>query len=171
MIQAIRQSPNWTPSVNAPPTSVTGIRKTEIARTTAATAPASAATQTRALSAKSTKKSESTVNAYAADLDLATEVLGAETPIGQLTLDDITRFNASEPVLRTKSGRDKALPTIERSRRVLRLALVFAEQQGAIESAPIPPKKRAPKDEAAPVPTTPEPAAKPKGKRAVSDLA
>jgi site-specific recombinase XerD len=95
------------------------------------------------------KKSESTVNAYAADLDLATEVLGAETPIAQLTIDDVTRFNASEVVMKTKSGRDKALPTIERSRRVLRLALVFAEQQGAIEAAPIE-AKRATKGEAKP---------------------
>src|SRR5688572_32110907 len=93
-------------------------------------------------SLRAAKKSESTVNSYAADLDLATEVLGAETPIAQLTIDDITRFNQSEPVLTTKSGRPKALPTVERSRRVLRLALVFAEQQGAIESAPIPAKRK-----------------------------
>ncbi|MBK9386514.1 MAG: hypothetical protein IPN34_17005 [Planctomycetes bacterium] len=98
-------------------------------------------------SLKVARKSESTVNAYAADLDLATEVLGTETPIAQITLADVERFNASEPVLRTKSGRDKAMPTIERSRRVLRLALVFAEQQGALESAPIAEKpKRAKKD-------------------------
>jgi hypothetical protein len=88
-------------------------------------------------SLKAARKSESTVSAYASDLDLATEVLGGETPIAQLTPADVERFNTSEPVLRTKSGRAKAQPTIDRSRRVLRLALVFAEQSGAIESAPI----------------------------------
>ncbi|MBK9386444.1 MAG: hypothetical protein IPN34_16655 [Planctomycetes bacterium] len=97
-------------------------------------------------SLKSAHKSESTINAYAADLDLATEVLGGETPIAALTPADVERFNTSEPVLRTKSGRDKAMPTIERSRRVLRLALTFAEQQGAIEAAPIEAKARAKKD-------------------------
>ncbi|MBK9387394.1 MAG: hypothetical protein IPN34_21475 [Planctomycetes bacterium] len=105
-------------------------------------------------SLKAARKSESTISAYASDLDLATQVLGTETPIAQITLADVERFNASEPVLRTKSGRDKAMPTIERSRRVLRLALVFAEQQGALESAPIAEKpKRAKKDA-----TTTEPA-------------
>lgn len=97
-------------------------------------------------SLKAARKSESTISAYASDLDLATEVLGGETPIAAITPADVERFNTSEPVLRTKSGRDKATPTIERSRRVLRLALVFAEQQGAIEAAPIEAKKRAKKD-------------------------
>jgi site-specific recombinase XerD len=97
-------------------------------------------------SLKAARKSESTVNAYAADLDLATEVLGAETPIAQLTAADVERFNASQQVTTTKSGRAKAQPTIERSRRVLRLALVFAEQQGAIEAVPIEAKPRAKKD-------------------------
>jgi hypothetical protein len=97
-------------------------------------------------SLKAARKSESTINAYAADLDLATQVLGAETPVGAITPADVERFNTSEPVLRTKSGRDKATPTIDRSRRVLRLALTFAEQSGAIESAPIEAKPRAKKD-------------------------
>jgi site-specific recombinase XerD len=97
-------------------------------------------------SLKAARKSESTINAYAADLDLATEVLGAETPIAAITPADVERFNESEPVLRTKSGRDKAQPTIDRSRRVLRLALTFAEQQGAIDAAPIEAKTRAKKD-------------------------
>jgi site-specific recombinase XerD len=97
-------------------------------------------------SLRAARKSESTINAYSADLDLAVEVLGAETPIAAITAADVERFNTSEPVLRTKSGRDKAQPTIDRSRRVLRLALTFAEQQGAIETAPIEAKPRAKKD-------------------------
>jgi hypothetical protein len=97
-------------------------------------------------SLKAAHKSESTINAYAADLDLATEVLGGETPIAAITPADIERFNTSDPVLRTKSGREKAQPTIDRSRRVLRLALVFAEQQGAIETVPIEAKTRAKRD-------------------------
>jgi site-specific recombinase XerD len=97
-------------------------------------------------SLKTARKSESTISAYAADLDLATQVLGAETPIGAISIEDVTRFNGSEVVLKTKSGRAKAQPTIDRSRRVLRLALVYAEQQGAIETVPIEAKPRAKKD-------------------------
>jgi site-specific recombinase XerD len=97
-------------------------------------------------SLKAARKSESTINAYAADLDLATEVLGAETPIAALTPADVERFNASQQVTTTKSGRAKAQPTIDRSRRVFRLALTFAEQQGAIEAVPIEAKPRAKKD-------------------------
>ncbi|MBK9386567.1 MAG: hypothetical protein IPN34_17275 [Planctomycetes bacterium] len=97
-------------------------------------------------SLKVARKSESTVSAYAADLDLATEVLGAETPIAALTEADVERFNASQQVTTTKSGRAKAQPTVDRSRRVLRLALTFAEQQGAIEKVPIEAKPRTKKD-------------------------
>ncbi|MBK9387350.1 MAG: hypothetical protein IPN34_21250 [Planctomycetes bacterium] len=97
-------------------------------------------------SLKAGHKSESTINAYAADLDLATEVLGAETPVGAITPADVERFNTSQQVTTTKSGRAKAQPTIDRSRRVLRLALTFAEQSGAIETAPIEAKSRAKKD-------------------------
>ncbi|MBK9386041.1 MAG: hypothetical protein IPN34_14615 [Planctomycetes bacterium] len=104
-------------------------------------------------SLKAAHKSESTINAYASDLDLATEVLGGETPIAALTPADVERFNVSQQVTTTKSGRAKAQPTIDRSRRVLRLALVYAEQQSAIEAAPIEAKTRAKKDA-----TTTEPA-------------
>ncbi len=96
-------------------------------------------------SLRTAHKSESTINAYSADLDLAVEVLGAETPIAAITPADVERFNASQQVTTTKSGRAKAQPTIDRSRRVLRLALTFAEQQGAIEAVPIEAKPRAEK--------------------------
>jgi hypothetical protein len=111
-------------------------------------------------SLKAAHKSESTISAYAADLDLATEVLGGETPIAAITPADVERFNASSPVTTTKSGRAKAQPTIDRSRRVLRLALVFAEQQGAIEAAPIAEKPKRAKEE----PAT-EPAKAKRGKK------
>lgn len=109
------------------------------------------------------RKSESTIGAYSADLDLAVEVLGGETDIAKIDLDAVHRFNESTQVTTTKSGRPKADPTIQRSRRVLRLALQHAEREGVIEAAPIEPKKRAAKAEDAP---TAEPTSTAKPKRA-----
>jgi hypothetical protein len=54
-----------------------------------------------------------------------------------------------------EDGREKAQPTIDRTRRVLRLALQHAEREGVIEAAPIE-AKRAKKD-AEPAPETSKP--------------
>jgi hypothetical protein len=40
--------------------------------------------------------------------------------------------------MRTKSGVEKAPPTFKKTRRVLRLALVWAQDAGLIETAPLP---------------------------------
>ena len=39
---------------------------------------------------------------------------------------------------KTRTGVEKAKPTIDKSRRVLRMALVWAEAQGLVAKAPIP---------------------------------
>ena len=45
-------------------------------------------------------------------------------------------FNASKGVMKKKNGKPKAQPTILKTRRALRLALVWAEQKGLIKKAP-----------------------------------
>jgi hypothetical protein len=76
------------------------------------------------------------VNAYKSDLAIAQRVLGAETAIDSLTPQDVQRFNDSDAVLLSRSGAKKAQPTIDRTRRVLRLALDYAEAEGWIVTTP-----------------------------------
>lgn len=84
-------------------------------------------------------KSAGTALSYKMELDRAVDYLGADTTIGSLTPDDILRFNGSRLVMCKKDGKTpKAAPSYLKTQRVLRLALVWAAEQGWIETAPIP---------------------------------
>jgi hypothetical protein len=83
-------------------------------------------------------KSPGTAMSYLLDITTATKFLGEDTKILSITPDDVRRFNDSAVVMRKKNGQPKAAPSYLKSQRVLRLALVWAAEQGWIESAPIP---------------------------------
>ena len=85
------------------------------------------------------KKSAGTAVSYEMELARAVEFLGADTPIGTITPDDVRRFNESKLVMRKKDGSAKALPSFLKTRRVLRLALVWAASDRRwLDAAPIP---------------------------------
>ncbi len=79
-----------------------------------------------------------TISSYGAELKLAMRELGEQTPIAQLTADRVGEYFESAPVTLTRSGKRKAKPTIDKSRRVLRLALMWAKEEGLIKVAPLP---------------------------------
>jgi hypothetical protein len=83
-------------------------------------------------------KSVGTQFAYRMELNTALEALGAETSISAITTDEIREYFESDRVTKTRRGREKARPTVEKTRRVLRLALAWAAEQGVIEKAPLP---------------------------------
>jgi hypothetical protein len=79
---------------------------------------------------------KSTLSSYAKDLDLAYEFLGADVGASEITEKQIAAFNTCKGVLKKKSGKPKAKPTILKTRRALRLALTWAEQKALIKKAP-----------------------------------
>lgn len=81
-------------------------------------------------------KSASTRSVYAKDLELAVAYFGGSTEIGAISDRGVIEFEHSQTVTIAASGREKASPTIERTRRVLRLALTFAADRGWIAAAP-----------------------------------
>jgi hypothetical protein len=83
-------------------------------------------------------KSPSSVFGYKMDLDIALAEMGADTPLAILTEDWVRKYYDCERVTRTKTGAIKAKPTVDKTRRVLRLALTWAVEKGWIASAPIP---------------------------------
>jgi hypothetical protein len=85
-------------------------------------------------------KSAGTCFSYGMELKAAQGELGAETLVGMLTTDDVEKFNNSTRVTKLKSGRPKSQLSIDKTRRVLRLALTWAAQKGWIERSPIPTK-------------------------------
>ena len=78
----------------------------------------------------------STVSSYGNDLAIAYDHLGADTAAATITEKQISAFNASKGVTRKANGNPKAQPTILKTRRALRLALVWAAQKGLIAKAP-----------------------------------
>ncbi len=83
-------------------------------------------------------KSPGTCSSYTAELRLAIKELGAETKIASITTEQIAAYFDSEAVTKLKSGRKKAQPSIDKTRRVLRLVLVWATEKRWIAAAPIP---------------------------------
>jgi hypothetical protein len=83
-------------------------------------------------------KSAGTTSSYGMELKTAMGELGAETRVADLTAKQVQAFFDSKKVTRLKSGKEKAKPSIDKTRRVLRLALCWAEDRKLIEKAPIP---------------------------------
>jgi hypothetical protein len=81
-------------------------------------------------------KSRGTVFSYSMELGAAQKELGADTPIADITRADVIRFNESPRVTLLRSGKPKSQLSIDKTRRVLRLALGFAVQTGLLASSP-----------------------------------
>lgn len=109
-------------------------------------------------------KSRGTVFSYESELRLAQRELGADLSIGAISREDIERFNACPRVTILKSGRPKSQLSIDKTRRVLRLALKWAADTKLIDVSPAEPveepapttEKRAKKSKDAPLPHTPD---------------
>ena len=83
-------------------------------------------------------KSAGTVFSYRQDLQTAVRHFGAETSVASLTAVRVQEYFDSDAVRKTRSGRTKATPTVLKTQRVLRLALVWAAKSSLIAAAPIP---------------------------------
>jgi hypothetical protein len=85
-------------------------------------------------------KSMGTVFSYRLELKTALDALGAETKLGDLAPAQVLLFFGSDKVNKTRTGKPKSPLSISKTQRVLRLALVWAEEKGWIEKAPLPEK-------------------------------
>ena len=83
-------------------------------------------------------KRASTVWGYHQELKAAMKELGADTRLGDITLDAVAAFYACDRVTKTRSGKPKAMVGIKKTRRIIRLALVWAVDQGWLAEAPVP---------------------------------
>lgn len=70
--------------------------------------------------------SPGTIASYRMELALAAKALGADTSLSSLTDTAITAFFESMPVTRKRNGKPKSPLSADKTRRVLRQALVWA---------------------------------------------
>jgi hypothetical protein len=78
----------------------------------------------------------STWASYQSDFETAAEHFGATTDPATLTPEAVAAYEQSDAVMKTKKGRAKAMPTILKTRRVLRLALKWAHDAGRLATVP-----------------------------------
>ena len=83
-------------------------------------------------------KSDGTISSYRMELKTAAAELGEDTPIADLTPERVQEFFDCKRVTKLRSGKAKSQLSIDKTRRVLRLALVWAAERGIIAKAPIP---------------------------------
>ena len=83
-------------------------------------------------------KSAGTTFSYRLELILALDELGKDTKLADLSPTKVLDYFASDRVTKTRTGVQKAKPTVDKTRRVLRLALVWAQDAGLVEKAPLP---------------------------------
>jgi hypothetical protein len=83
-------------------------------------------------------KSNGTIASYGMELKLAQDELGAETPLVDLTPERVETFFNSKRVTKLRSGKQKSQLSVDKTRRVLRLALVWAAERKIIDRAPLP---------------------------------
>ena len=85
-------------------------------------------------------KSAGTARSYAADLAVARKHFTEDFPLKKLTKAKVAAYFASDAVTKTRAGEPKNAVTTAKIRRVFRLALVWAAEQGLIPEAPLPAK-------------------------------
>jgi hypothetical protein len=122
-------------------------------------------------------RSAGTAASYENDLKVALKHLGAETALHDLTEARVTEFFQSPTVTLKRNGSRKNPISVAKTRRILRLALVWCADAGWIEKAPIPANANAGNAKAedaratndAPAPTPAEDAATPAPDETVID--
>ena len=83
-------------------------------------------------------RSEGTVASYRMELRSAMAELDGETRLWEITPERVQAFFDSKRVTKLRSGKAKSQLSIDKTRRVLRLALLWAEERGIVEKAPLP---------------------------------
>lgn len=83
-------------------------------------------------------KSQGTVLSYRMELVTALAELGRETLVSDLTPDRVLEFFVSDRVTKTRSGVLKARVSVLKTQRVLRQALVWAQETGLVAKTPLP---------------------------------
>lgn len=92
-------------------------------------------------------KNKRTIYAYGKDCEQILAHFGADKQLNKLIPAQVARFYVSEELLKIKSsGKERAHVSVERTKRVLRLILVWAQRQGYIANIPLPNKVK-PKQE------------------------
>ncbi len=83
-------------------------------------------------------KKPGTIASYGKDFDLAIEFFGEDKKIDSIAICNIGKFFKSDQMNKLKNGNDKAVPTIKKTKRAVRMMFTWAKDTGMINTLPIP---------------------------------
>ena len=83
-------------------------------------------------------KKETTISTYARDFQQIEAFFGAERKLTAIRIPQVGKFMKSDVLLKLPSGKKRAEPTIQKTRRVFRMFLVWAKETGRIDKLPLP---------------------------------
>ena len=87
---------------------------------------------------KSQGKAERTLYTYGKDFEQITTFFGEKKQLTAIRPTDVGKFLKSDALLTLPSGKTRAVPTIEKTIRVLRMFLEWSVEQGYITEVPFP---------------------------------
>ena len=83
-------------------------------------------------------KTERTLYTYGKDFEQIEAFFGAERKLTSILTPHVGKFFKSDALLKLPNGRERAKPTVEKTKRVLRMFLIWAKDTGRIEKLPLP---------------------------------
>ena len=83
-------------------------------------------------------KKERTLYTYGKDFEQIEAFFGADRKLKGILAPHVGKFLRSDALLKLPSGKDRSKPTVEKTKRVLRMFLVWAHETGLIDKLPLP---------------------------------
>ncbi len=83
-------------------------------------------------------KKERTLYTYGKDFKQIEAFFGASRKLTGILAPQVGKFFRSAALLKLPSGKERSRPTVEKTKRVLRMFLVWAHETGRIDKLPLP---------------------------------
>lgn len=83
-------------------------------------------------------KTERTLYTYGKDFEQIEGFFGSERKLSAILTPHVGKFFKSDALLKLPSGRERSQPTVEKTKRVLRMFLIWARETGRIDKLPLP---------------------------------
>ena len=83
-------------------------------------------------------KTERTLYTYGKDFEQIEAFFGAERKLTSILVPHVGKFFKSDVLLKLQNGKERAKPTVDKTKRVLRMFLIWAKETGLIDKLPLP---------------------------------
>ena len=83
-------------------------------------------------------KKERTLYTYGKDFEQIEAFFGSERKLSAILTPHVGKFFKSDALLKLPNGRERSQPTVEKTKRVLRMFLAWAKETGRIAKMPLP---------------------------------